>query len=270
MTTWILALDIGNTHTVVGVLPAGELEKPFRSWRTVTARDRTSDELGVFIHGFLQSAGMNTEQVVDVIFSSVVPSMNPVVHRMARDFFRCDPLEVEYTMKMPIEIVYPRPYEIGADRLVNAVAAYSRDPGNSIVVDLGTATTFCYQRKKEYLGGSIAPGLRLSLEALTGGRTARLLPVEFKRPPGILGQTTEHAIQSGFFFGWVGLIKEIVGQMKKLFPEETARVVATGGFSSMIAGEVPDLFDEVDPDLTMKGLHVLYRWNRGAGHSRKD
>lgn len=270
MNPFLMTLDIGNTNMVVGIFPMDETLTPYRSWRTVTARDRTSDEMGVFIQGFLASAGLDPGSIGGLIYSSVVPSINRSVDLMARDYFGCEPVKVQHTMEMPILIDYPRPYEIGADRLVNAVGAHTLYPGNSIIVDLGTATTFCYLRGNSYLGGSIAPGLRLSMEALTGN-TAKLSPIVFEKPPGgVLGDTTEHALQSGFYYGWVGLIKEITGRFRELYPEDRPTIIATGGFASLIHTQEPGLFDLVDQDLTLKGLRVLFQLNRPTGRDRTN
>ncbi len=208
-----MAIDIGNSNTVVGLFEDdATYDIPFH-WRTVTQRNRTSDELGIFLLGFLQSAGIPSGWIKGFLYSSVVPSFNPIVERMGRDYFHCEPVKVTFDMGLPLQIQYPRPYEIGADRLVNAVAASIIYPGRSIIIDLGTATTFCLLLGNEYMGGVIAPGLKLSMEALSRN-TAQLPPVEFAAPPeGILGKTTATAIQSGFFYGWVGLLREIIEEM---------------------------------------------------------
>lgn len=255
-----MGLDVGNTNTVVGLFrPDGDTYDIEYNWRTVTQRNRTSDELGLYLRGFLLSAGVSPESIRGFIYSSVVPSFNPIVERMAVDYFHSDPVRIRYDMGLPITISYPRPYEIGADRLVNAVAGMVIYGGDLIIVDLGTATTFCILHENEYVGGVIAPGLKMSMEALSRN-TAQLPPVEFARPSGgILGSSTVESIQSGFFFGWVGLIREIIGELKKSHPEKSYRVVATGGLSSMIHRESPELFHDVDAFLTLRGLKVIYQ-----------
>ena len=230
MSQYIMGLDIGNTNTVVGLFDTEENVEVRYSWRTVTRNNRTSDELGIFLYGFLQTAGIRMESIGGLIYSSVVPSFNPVVERMSRDYIKSEAIPVRYTMNMPLRIDYPRPYEIGADRLVNAVAVHHLHPDSrgKIIVDMGTATTFCYLRGDSYQGGSIAPGLKLSMEALSRN-AAQISPIEFKRPPkGVLGDTTEHALQSGFFYGWVGLIREIVSQYRALDPEDQPSQRSTG------------------------------------------
>ncbi|MCB1139771.1 MAG: type III pantothenate kinase [Leptospiraceae bacterium] len=253
-----LAVDIGNTNTVFGLYShenGGEIQK---SWRTVTHRDRTSDELGIFLNGFLHSSGIRVESIEHFIYSSVVPSFNPIVEKMVRDYYNTEPLRVHYEMPLPLEFVYPRPYEIGPDRIVNAVAASRIYGGDLIVIDLGTATTFCLLHGTQYMGGSIAPGLKLSMEALSR-RAAMLPPIEFACPPGgVLGDSTMHSIQSGFFFGWVGLLREIIQQFRNREPARKYRVIATGGLASLIHGEQPDLFDQVDGLLTLRGLQIIH------------
>ncbi len=258
----ILGVDIGNTNTVFGLFETGEGYDIIRHWRTVTVRERTSDELGIYLIGFLQSAGIDAKSISGFIFSSVVPSFNPIVERMAHDYFQSDATRVHFEMKLPFRISYPRPFEIGADRLVNAAAVSILYPGNSIIIDMGTATTFCLMVDGVYRGGSIAPGLKLSMEALTRN-TAQLPPIEFSKPPGgVLGDSTVHALQSGFFYGWVGLLREIIKEMKNSQPGAAFQTIATGGLSSLIHKESPELFDIVDPLLTLRGLKILYQQNQ--------
>lgn len=253
-----LAVDIGNTNTVFGLYSHENGGEILKSWRTVTHRDRTSDELGIFLNGFLHSSGISVDSIEHFIYSSVVPSFNPIVEKMVRDYYHTEPLRVHYELALPIEFVYPRPYEIGPDRIVNAVAAHSIYGGDSIVIDLGTATTFCLMHEHRYMGGSIAPGLKLSMEALAR-RAAMLPPIEFACPPcGVLGDSTMHSIQSGFFFGWIGLLREIIGQFKKREPGRNYRVIATGGLASLIHEKEPELFDEVDGLLTLRGLQIIH------------
>lgn len=256
-----LAIDVGNTNTVFGILaidPGGSIEGTvIKSWRTVTRRDRTSDELGVFLSGFLQSAGYRLDEVAACIYSSVVPSFNPIVERMVRDYFHVEPLRTTYDLDLPIVYDYPRPDELGADRIVNAVAVYEIYRKDAIIIDLGTATTFCIMHKNAYQGGVIAPGVKLSMETLTQ-RTSLLPAVEFRRPvSGVIGDSTVHGIQSGFFFGWVGLLRGIIDEIRRTNPDRNYLVVATGGLSRMIHDEVPGLFDFVDHDLTLKGMRMI-------------
>ncbi len=259
--SYALAIDIGNTNTVFGILavdPDGATEGTvIRSWRTVTRRDRTSDELGVFLSGFLQNGGFRRDEVSACVYSSVVPSFNPIVERMVRDYFHVEPLRVSYDLDLPIVYDYSRPDELGADRIVNAVAVHEIYRKDAVIIDLGTATTFCILHGNAYQGGVIAPGVKLSMETLTQ-RTSLLPAVEFCRPAsGVIGDSTVHGIQSGFFFGWVGLLRGILEEIRRTNPERNYLVVATGGLSRLIHDEVPGLFDVVDHDLTLKGMRMI-------------
>jgi len=256
----LLTLDVGNTNTVIGVFSPGEKTPRFHR-RTVTKLDRTSDELGVFLNGFLREDKIISENIGSAIFSSVVPSFNPIVERMVEDWFKVKPIVVNHQMRLPFTIKYPRPFEIGADRLVNAAAVVEMYPGNSIIIDMGTATTFCVvSEKREYLGGVIAPGLKISMEALTKN-TAQLPPIVFHPPEKILGDSTLEAMQAGFFYGWVGLLECIIGEIKKEYGKNY-QVVGTGGLVSTIHNVRKGIFDEIDPLLTLKGLEVIFRLNQ--------
>lgn len=178
----LLVVDVGNTNTVFGIFQEGADQPDFHK-RTVTRRDRTSDELGLFFKGFLTQEKVRSERIKGAIYSSVVPSLNPIVERMFEDWFDVKPLRVHFEMKLNFTITYPRPFEIGADRLVNAAYCVKFFPRrNAILVDLGTATTFCViNDKAEYVGGVIAPGLKISMDALTRN-TAQLPPIVFESP----------------------------------------------------------------------------------------
>ncbi|MDF3820689.1 type III pantothenate kinase, partial [Leptospira sp. 96542] len=181
-TPLLLVIDVGNTNTVFGIFHEGS-ETPEFHKRTVTRRDRTSDEFGLFLKGFLTQENVNATRIKRAIYSSVVPSLNPIVERMVEDWFQVQPMRVHYEMKLNFGISYPRPFEIGADRLVNAAYCAKNFPGKkAILVDLGTATTFCViNEKPEYMGGVIAPGLKISMDALTRN-TAQLPPIVFESP----------------------------------------------------------------------------------------
>lgn len=255
---YTLGVDVGNSNTVFGLFDADGSGEILSNWRTVTRLERTSDELGIFLLGFLQSSRYQPEDIDGFIYSSVVPNFNPIVARMAQDYFDCQ-ARVVSCETVPLTFSYPRPFEIGADRLVNAVAAARLFGGDNIIIDLGTATTFCVVHGTEYVGGAIAPGLKLSMETLSR-RTAQLPPIEFARPSsGVVGDSTIHALQAGFFFGWVGLLREIINQTKSREPNRSYRVVATGGLAALIARETEGLFDVVAPLLTLDGLRILYR-----------
>lgn len=262
---YILGVDIGNTNTVFGLFNATDDLEILHNWRTVTRRDRTSDELGIYLLGFLEFAGIKPGLVQTAIYSSVVPSFSPIVERMLRSYFNAEPVRVDHTGDLPLRLRYPQPQEIGADRLVNASAAAQIYGGDLICVDLGTATTFSVLHGDEFVGGSIAPGLKISIETLSN-RTARLPPIEFRRPPrGVLGQSTVEALESGFFFGWLGMLREIIGTIRREEPTRDYRVVATGGLSNLFQTEAEGLLDEVDPLLTLKGLKIIYRYQQSQG-----
>ncbi|MFN3603268.1 MAG: type III pantothenate kinase [Leptonema sp. (in: bacteria)] len=252
---YLLTIDIGNTNTVFGIFSNERLVK---SWRIVTKRNRTSDELGVYLTSFFSTCGYKLEDIKDVIYSSVVPSFNPILDRMIEEYFHRKPIKVAYDMKLPLKYHYPRPFELGADRIVNAVAGITLYNKDLIIIDLGTATTFCLIKDNFYEGGVIAPGLKMSMEALHN-RTALLPLVEFAKPlSGILADSTIHSIQAGFFYGWIGLLNEIKKQLKLKFPNTKFLTIGTGGLCGVIYKEVPDIFDIIDKDLTLKGLKIIY------------
>lgn len=257
---FILGVDIGNTNTVLGLFRDEPQHKIYHSWRTVTRTERTSDELGLFLRGFMQSSDVVPDDVEGFVYSSVVPAFNPITERMARDYYRCEPMPVDCN-NVPLRYSYPRPYEIGADRLVNAVAAGEIYGGPLIVIDLGTATTFCVLNGDEYIGGAIAPGLKISIDVLSR-KTAQLPAINFLRPAeGVIGLSTIHALQSGFFFGWVGMMRNLRDEIRKALPHLKFQTVATGGLSTLIHREEPHLFDVVDTQLTLKGLKLIYQYN---------
>jgi len=251
-----LVVDVGNTNTVFGIFQNGAEDPDFHK-RTVTRRERTSDELGLFLKGFLSQENVDATRVSRAIYSSVVPSLNPIVERMLEDWFHVNPIRVHYQMKLNFSISYPRPFEIGADRLVNAAYAVKTYPGqNVIIIDLGTATTFCViQKEGQYIGGVIAPGLKISMDALTRN-TAQLPPIVFDVPEKVLGGSTVESIQSGFFYGWSGLLRGIVTEIKREMGEDYL-VLGTGGLVSTIHASSSKVFDKIDPVLTLKGLKIL-------------
>ena len=253
----ILVIDIGNTNTVFGVYAGDELV--FHK-RTVTHRDRTSDDLGLYLKGFLRESDISAENIRGAIYSSVVPQTNPITDRMLQDWIRVKPLRVTVESKLPFSIKYPRPYEIGADRLVNTAAVIKKGIKKCIIIDLGTATTFCViNDEPSYLGGVIAPGLKLSMDALTKN-TAQLPPIIFHPPEKILGDSTISSLQSGFFYGWVGLLENIISEIRKEYGQDY-QVVATGGLVNSIDQAKPGIFNIIDPALTLDGLKYLYELN---------
>lgn len=256
---YLLTIDVGNTNTVFGLFQDNKL---LRSWRIVTKKERTSDELGVYLNNFITSSNFNHEDIKSVIYSSVVPSFDPILDRMIQEYYRTEPIKVTYNMPLPLKYRYPRPFELGADRIVNAVGGIHLYGKDLIIVDLGTATTFCLIRDEYYEGGVIAPGLKMSMEVLHQ-KTALLPLVEFKKPPtGILADSTIHSMQAGFFYGWLGLLKEIINELRNVFKDTKFKIIGTGGLSTIIHKEVPELFNIVDLDLTLKGLKIIYEYQK--------
>jgi type III pantothenate kinase len=252
----LLAIDVGNTNTVLGVYRA---EKLMRHWRVQTEAERTVDEYGVLLQGLFGASAI--ELAIDgAIISCVVPPMQKTVEALSREYLRVEPMTVGPGIKTGMPILYDNPKEVGADRIVNAVAAYERTHDTTIVVDFGTATTFDYiSAKGEYVGGVITPGPGISLEALYQ-KAAKLYRVEIAKPPRVVGRNTIHAIQSGIINGYVAMVDGLVRRIR----EEngvTARVFATGGFAALLAPE-SETIEEVDEFLTLDGLRILYERNR--------
>ena len=255
----LLLIDIGNTNTVFGIYSLNENKLLFHK-RTVTHRDRTSDELGLFLKGFLREENFDPAAIHHAIYSSVVPSFNPIVDRMLKDYFGCQSMKVTFESRLPFTFKYPRPWEVGADRIVNASAATVLYPGKNIIIDMGTATTFCVLNEKpEYLGGVIAPGLKLSMDALTRN-TAQLPPIIFQPTPSIIGNSTIESMQAGFYYGWIGLLEKIILKIREEFGNDY-NVIGTGGLVGIIHEKNPDLFTQIDPHLTLRGLKVIYDLN---------
>ena len=259
---YVLAIDIGNTNTVIGIFEAQPETKILYHWRIATKLEITSDELGLSLLGLISSHGFSSDNIHGLIYSSVVPSLNQTVREMARSYFPRASAKVKavsWDMGLALEFQYPHPKEIGADRLVNASGAIALYGGDLIIVDLGTATTFCVIHDgKKYIGGCIAPGLKISMESL-GKHTAQLPAIEFCRPPnGIIGSSTVEALQAGFFFSWLGILEGILKRIREAEAKRQYKVIATGGLASYIDEQLPGLFDEVDPLLTLRGLQCIY------------
>ncbi|AWQ15453.1 type III pantothenate kinase [Bacillus velezensis] len=256
----LLVIDVGNTNTVIGVYHDGELEY---HWRIETSRHKTEDEFGMLLRSLFEHSGLMFEQIEGIIISSVVPPIMFSLERMCTKYFHIEPQVVGPGMKTGLNIKYDNPKEVGADRIVNAVAAIQQYGGPLIVVDFGTATTYCYiDENKQYMGGAIAPGITISTEALYS-RAAKLPRIEIARPDNIIGKNTVSAMQSGILFGYVGQVEGIVKRMKWQATQQP-KVIATGGLASLIANE-SDCIDIVDPFLTLKGLEIIYERNR-VGH----
>jgi len=253
----LLVFDVGNSNIVMGVYLE---EKLLRSWRLATERNQTDDEYEINIRSLLGIAQISINDISDVIISSVVPPLMPALERMVSRCFGTKPLIVEPGIKTGLSILYDNPREIGADRIVNAVAGYELYGGPLIIIDFGTATTFCViDEEGRWIGGAISPGIGISAEALFQ-RASRLPRIELVKPKQVIGRNTVAGMQSGIIFGYVGLVDGIVNRINR----ETGvnhRVIATGGMAEIIA-EVSETIEKVDEDLTMEGLRLIYNRNR--------
>jgi len=253
----LFVVDVGNTHTVLGVYDGTRLIHDFR---IKTSKGRTADETQILLTSLLPIAGIDRQEVRASIVASVVPALTDTLCEAIDRTFDHEPLIVGPGIKTGMPILYENPREVGADRIVNAVAAYERVRDAVIVVDFGTATTFdCISAKGEYLGGSIAPGMAISAHALFTN-AARLPRTEIAKPPRAIGRNTIHSMQSGIVYGYVGLIEGMVDRLAAEMGGVTS-VIATGGFSQLIADET-EMIDEVDDLLTLEGLRIIYERNR--------
>jgi type III pantothenate kinase len=261
MPSHLLVVDVGNTNIVLGIYRDDVL---VNSWRMATARERTADEYGVLAKLLIGDA---VEGDIDgAIVSSVVPPLNGAMKWMIEKFFGIEPLFVEPGVKTGIAIHVDNPQEVGADRIVNCVAAHEAFGGPTIIVDFGTATTFdLVTADAKYAGGVIAPGLNISAEALFA-RAARLPRVDIKRPPSVIGTNTVVNMQSGLYFGYLGLVDGILTRIKKEV-HDIKRVVATGGLATLFADDSEHI-DEIDSELTLKGLKIIHDRNRGVRRGR--
>lgn len=257
----LLVFDVGNTNIVLGAFKGQEL---IRSFRISTDKHKTSDEYGIIIRQLFHEEGLSLNMVDDVIISSVVPE---VMHTLENFTMKCCgklPMIVGPGMKTGINIKYENPQQVGADRIVNAAAGIEKYGGPLILIDFGTATTFCAVTKKgEYLGGAIAPGIVISAEALFQ-KASKLPRVEIMKPKGVIGKNTIWAMQSGIVFGYAGLLENIVNTMKKEMEEigeKDVKVVATGGLATLICAET-NVVDEIDKTLTLDGLRLIYEKNK--------
>lgn len=252
----LLAIDIGNTNTVVGLFKRSKL---VQSWRLTTVRERTSDEHGVLVRNLLHLAGHEKLKVDGIAVSCVVAPLLPSIKEMSDKYFGMEPFVVQPGIKTGMPILIEHPQEVGADRIVNSVAGFRKYGGPCIVIDLGTATTFdAVSKKGEYMGGAIAPGIQISAEALFQ-RAAMLPRVEVREPEVVIGRNTVSAMQSGIFYGYLGLIEKIIDVMQAEL-ENSAKTVATGGLSALIAKRT-DKIQHTEPDLILNGLYILYEMN---------
>lgn len=257
----LLAVNVGNTNTVLGVFRGAELE---HQWRTSTETERTADELAVLFGGLLEQADLSfSNQITGVVISSVVPTSTGALRDMVERYFNFPPVIVEPGTKTGMPILTDNPRELGADRVVNALAAFNRYGGPCIVVDFGTATTYdAVSEKGEFLGGAIAPGLQTKNASLSR-ETARLPQVELQAPRTAIGKNTVDAIQSALIFGTAAEADGMIERMRKEFGGD-ATVVATGGLAPLIIPHC-QFVDEHDPWLTLEGLRLVFERNAGRG-----
>jgi type III pantothenate kinase len=252
----VLAIDVGNTNIKCGIFKDSEL---LNSWRMTTTLDRTADEYGIAIVSIFSHVQHKPEEIRGIIISSVIPSINYTLEHMCSTYFNLKPLFVSPGIKTGMNIKYDNPKELGADRIVNAIAAHKIYGGPCIVVDFGTATTYgVIAANGDFLGGCIAPGLKISTDALT--RSAAKLPrVELTKPDNVICRNTVHAMQAGIIYGYVGQVDYIIRRMKKELGSD-ALVIATGGLANLMAAETKAI-NEVNSLLTLKGLYYLYEKN---------
>jgi len=248
----LMVIDVGNTNTVLGVYRNEEL---LHCWRLVTARERTADEWGILLRTLFQLGEIPNETLSAIAISSVVPPARTALEEMAARYFGVQPLFIEATMNLGMPVRYNPPGDVGADRVVNAVAAYEEFGGPVIVVDFGTATTFdAISAQGEYLGGVIAPGIGISAEALFL-RAARLPRVEIRQPAKIIGDSTVASMQSGLYWGYAGLVDGVLRRMK--LELENPHVVSTGGLAELIFPACEEI-DSVEKNLTLEGMRLIY------------
>ncbi len=252
----LLVFDIGNTQTVVGVFLGDQL---IASWRLATDRQKTLDEFGILLKNLFHDANLEVNRIRAAVISSVVPPVTGLFEEMVIKYFGVYPLVVGPGIKTGLAFKYENPREVGADRVVNAVAAIKLYGPPLIVVDFGTATTFCaIAPNGEYQGGAIAPGLGISSEALFQ-RTAKLPKIEVEKPKSIIGRNTIHAMQAGLFYGYLGLVEGIISRMK-IEMNCSPQIIATGGLAKLI-GESTKMIDKIEPDLTLHGLRLINELN---------
>lgn len=253
----LLAVDVGNSNTVIGLCEEGEDGAIVATWRLSTRRDRMPDEWFAVLSPLLSAADYRTADVSGIALASVVPTVTSWFSEMSRDRFNVEPLLVSADLDLGFNVAVDRPSEVGADRLANTKAVFARYGGPAMVIDFGTATNFdAVSEAGDFLGGAIAPGLMISVEALTG-RAARLFAVELALPERAIGTNTITNIQSGLMLGYLSMLEGMITRFKQEL-DGAARVIATGGLAERFAGATP-LIDHYDPDLVIEGLRLIHR-----------
>jgi len=257
----LLAIDVGNTNIVLGVFDGTEL---VHSWRLATLRERTSDELGILVTSLCAHHGVTRDRITGIVIGSVVPPLTSTMSEMVREYFGKTPLHVEPASNTGMPILYDNPYEVGADRVVNGIAAYEAygklQRRGVIVVDFGTATTFdTVSARGEYLGGVICPGPQIAADALFQ-RASKLPRIDVRKPDRVIGRTTVASMQAGLFWGYVDMVEGLVRRIRSELGGDVA-VVATGGLASSVAPET-SVIEHVDPELTLRGLRIVWERNR--------